>query len=100
MTDPRESEDLDALLRSAGWLRFAEHARIEWGEKIQSLLKRAASDTDDVQALHKLRQVMVAKDAIDTLIAWPKDRLNTLKAKAQNAELASSVPLSRRGEGL
>ena len=97
MTHPNEHEDLDALLKSQGWLRFAQHAESEWIAKLEDKLKMAVSDTDDAQALAKLRQVMVAKDAIQRLLRWPHDRLAQIQQASENRERAEAIPLSRRG---
>lgn len=97
MNQPNEFEDLQALLQSPGWLRFARHAETEWGEKLQDKLTRAVGDTDDAQALAKLRQVMVAKTAIETLLRWPKERLSQLEQASNTREREQTVTLSRRG---
>jgi hypothetical protein len=92
-----ETEDLDALLRSPGWLRFSRHAEVEWHEKFADKVKSAIGDTDDAAALAKLRQVTVAKDSIERLLRWPKDRLSELQRTADAHDKETRVPLSRRG---
>jgi hypothetical protein len=95
MTD--EKEDLEALLRSTGWLRFARHIEQEWGDKFHTHVTAAVGDSDDVIALQKLRQITVAKREIEKAMRWPSDRIAELTRSAESQERAHTVPLSRRG---
>jgi hypothetical protein len=92
-----ELEDLDALLKAPGWLRFCHHAEHEWSGRIEQLMATAVNDTDDKLALDKMRQVIAAKQAIVQLMRWPHDRLAELGRVAENHHKESHVPLSRRG---
>jgi hypothetical protein len=92
-----EKEDLSALLRSTGWLRFARHIEKEWTDKFGAHVAAAVGDSDDAVALQKLRQITVAKREIERAMRWPKDRIAELDRSAANQELEHSQPLSRRG---
>lgn len=92
-----ETEDLDQFIHSQGWLRFCQYAEQEWTERFQRHVRIAVSDRDDVLAMRKLQQVLVAKEAIELLLKWPAERLAEL-ARAEVSRLtAEDVPLSRRG---
>ena len=90
-----EREDLEGLLLHPGYLRFAAYARKHWGDEITALLRTAVNDTNDANALQKMRQIIVAKDAIDRLLAWPEERIAALIAQKQTA--ATSTTMSRGG---
>lgn len=94
---PSEQEDLDALLKAPGWLRFANHAEQEWTQRIEQLMGTAVNDTDDKLALDKMRQVIAAKKAIVQLMRWPHDRLAELGRAADSRAKETAEPLSRRG---
>lgn len=89
-----EVEDLDALVKSPGFRRLAQWAEKEWADKFSHLVTVAVGDIDDVMALQKLRQLTVAKSAVEQLLKWPAERLNALQRGEQtrNPDL-----LSRRG---
>jgi hypothetical protein len=92
-----EYEDLDALLKAPGWLRFAQHAKAMFGDEITRLLRAAVNDRDALIAASKMQQVIAAKDAVETLVQWPKERLAELDRATQTRKLDDTVPLSRRG---
>lgn len=92
-----EKEDLDQFIHTQGWLRLTQYAAKEWGDRFHALIKTAVSDRDDDMALRKLQQVLVAKEAVETLMKWPSERLAELERAEQSRGLADHVPLSRRG---
>jgi hypothetical protein len=92
-----EQEDLDQFVQSAGWLRFCRHAEEEWNDRFQQHVRTAINDADDVAALRKLQQVTVAKDAVERLLKWPKERLQQLDLMTGSFVDPMEQPLSRRG---
>ena len=90
-----EHEDLTNLLKSPGWLRVGEYARVHITEHLTQHIASAANDRDDVMALNKLRQVIAAQKAIEQLLAWPAERIAKLEEATARAQAVPS--LSRRG---
>jgi hypothetical protein len=80
--ESHEREDLDALVKSPGWLRLLERARKEWTEgypaKIKLAIATAQHDRTDVASA--VASVDVASDAINALLSWPSDRVRQLTA--------------------
>lgn len=94
----QEFEDLDALIRSAGWLRFKAYVAAQWGTpehgggaRFQAAVAQA-SNQSDADAIAQLRQVVVAQKQIQGLILEFEGRRDKLKPMDQR-ELA----MSRRG---
>lgn len=92
MTD--EPEDLDALLGHPGWLRLTAYAKKRWSDEVTTLLRGAVNDTNDAAALQKMRQIIVAKDAVEALLKWPEERLAEL---ARKRETERTTTMSRGG---
>lgn len=93
MTD--EQRDLDNLLKHPGWLRAVEQGKRELEDRLSTAINNAANERNDVMALNLLRQVIAARQALETFIAWPASRLKVL----QNAPTHAAAPqLSRRGD--
>lgn len=96
--DSKEREDLDALIASDGWRVFTAYVAGEWGSggrRFEHAVQQCADNPNDADATAKLRQVMVAKREIETLLKWPHERLKAL----QSPELVAASPLDygRRG---
>lgn len=87
-----EREDLEGLLGHPGWLRLAQWAKKEWNDQIVTLTEQAANNTDDTQALVRLRQVLAAKKAVELVMEWPLQRVRGLAAKDVAAQTHSRVP--------
>lgn len=92
-----EHEDLDQLLHSQGWLRFQQFAAKEWGDQLEQQLRQAAAEREDTMAANKIRQILVAKAAVERLVKWPADRLAELDRAEQSRLTGEHIPLSRRG---
>lgn len=90
-----EQDDLENLLKSPGWLRLHAYVKETWGEQITQYVTQATSDSDDIMALNKLRQVVAAKNAVERLLAWPAERLRHLGDETARSQ--APVSLSRRG---
>ena len=90
-----EHEDLTNLLKSPGWLRVGEYARVHITEHLTQHIASAANDRDDVMALNKLRQVIAAQKAVEQLLAWPAERVAKLENVTAREQAVPS--LSRRG---
>jgi hypothetical protein len=92
-----EKEDLDQLIHTNGWLRFAQHLEREWADRFQQLVRTAISDPNDTTALRKLQQVVVAKEAIEASVKWPSQRIAELERAEQARTEANQFTMSRRG---
>lgn len=92
-----EKEDLDQFVRSNGWLRFKQFAEREWQDQFAKHVRVAVNDADDVAALRKLQQVMVARDAVERLLRWPTERLSEIERTERGHVDPNNLPLSRRG---
>lgn len=93
MTD--EQRDLDNLTKHPGWLILVQEGKKDVEGRVQTAMRNAAGEQDDVKALNKLRQCIAAKEAIESLIGWPEMRLRNLRAS--EAATNTTPQLSRRG---
>jgi len=82
-----EQEDLENLLRHPGWLYFKAHAEKQIGDELANHMRNAVNDSNDAAALQKMRQIIVAKDAVERLVKWPEERISKLKADLPAAEM-------------
>lgn len=80
MTDTNEKADLEQLLASAGWLRFLEHARLQWKESLPDRLINAAELADGAI---EVKKVSYAALQINALLSFPKERLAQVSRPAQ-----------------
>ncbi len=81
--DPTEYEDLDALIRSAGWARFKAVVVEQWGQHGSGgvvFTQAVMAAQKQADALPKLQQVCFAQVAIQGLISEFESRLQQLKA--------------------
>ena len=96
MSDPREREDLEALLASPGWLRLLEYARQQWTvgnpQKIKLAIKDATASNQNVA--EAVQRVDAANDEVNAILSWPKQRVQSLLTY-ETANTWSA--LSRRG---
>lgn len=102
--DSNAREDLDALVKSPGWLRFLAHVEQEWGTRTKgggahftSAARHAADQTDDQRALSHLRQICVAQKEIHTVIQWVYDALKGEEKAERELATAGPTDYSRRG---
>lgn len=93
MSDSAELEDLDALVRSAGWARLKDYVVQEWRTRMDAKVRAAVSSPDDLLAMRHLQQVVVAKEAVEQIMGWPEERLNAIR-RTQTHDV---VNFSRRG---
>jgi hypothetical protein len=93
MEKDQEREDLEALLTAPGWLRLVNHATQYWTEDIATKVEQAADDVNDLQALHRLRQLVVARREVMKLLAYPSERVKALRQQ----DTVYPPSLSRRG---
>lgn len=77
----RELEDLTNLVHSPGYLRFCGHVKAELKNLMGEQLEKVANNTDDTIAAGKLRQLIASKKYVETLFAWPQDRIAALEHK-------------------
>ena len=92
-----EAEDLEDLLRHPGWALLMRYVEQEWSTKFEQHVLSAVNDRDDAMALSKLRQITVAKQAVQTLMQWPSERLRHVQATTTARAQEQTTPLSRRG---
>lgn len=97
MSDDREREDLEALTKAPGWLRFKLAQEKHWEAEFANFVRIAVGDSSDAVALMKLRQVIVAKDAVLKALTYPEERLRQLQDAAVTYALQQHGSLSRRG---
>jgi hypothetical protein len=93
MTD--EQRDLENLTKHPGWLLFTEYGKRDVEARVLNATRSAAGEENDIAALNKLRQCIAARDAVESLLQWPENRLQQLAAKA--AATTTTPQLSRRG---
>lgn len=82
-----EKDDLEQLLKSAGWLRYEQHLKDYWQRELSTHIAAAADDREDAFAIQKIRQVIAAQKAVQQALAWPKERL----ARLTRPETATSM---------
>src|SRR5690606_22422063 len=81
--------DLENLIKSPGWLRIRAWAAEEYAAQLLQHTELAANDTNDAAALHKLRQVIAARKAIQTALGWPERELQKYRVPEQTDQFAS-----------
>ena len=100
-----EQEDLDQLLSSAGWQRFAKMVEQQWGgvegsgERFINQMTAVARSTDDVIAMAQMRQIIAAQREIQSVMRWPSLRLEQIKRTAvpADSDATALTEFSRRG---
>ncbi len=80
MTSPTERDDLEQLLKAAGWLRLLEFARVEWRENYPVKIKQAIQQARDAgtDIGEAVSRIDYASDQINRLLSWPKERVARL----------------------
>lgn len=78
-----ELDALETLVKSPGWLLIVDMAQKEIAQHKGQHLAQAVSDTNDTLALQKLRQVVVAQQAIERFVVRPQERIRELRGQAQ-----------------
>ena len=78
-----ELEDWEGLVKAPGFLRLRAFATAEFAQQMDQHLEAAASQTDDLLALQRLRQVIAAKRAVERVMGWPTERIAALRGQAQ-----------------
>jgi hypothetical protein len=89
-----EKDELEAFLKNPVWLRLKQYAEQTWRGELDNHVRSAANDTNDGAAIQKIRQILVAKDAVERLLKWPEERLEKARAAA-----APALAGSRGGYG-
>lgn len=95
MSEARETEirALKDLRACDGWQVFTTNARDQWqGEKFVGRLKVAMRATPNAESV---KEVFAGREAIESLLNWPEQRLKKLEADAA-ADLASMPVVERR----
>ena len=94
-------EDLDELVRSAGWQRFVAHVQQEWGTReagggvrFTMAARQASNINADGEAIAQLRQICVAQREVHNLVAWVED---TLKEAQKSEQQQPALIYPRRG---
>ena len=99
MTDEREQEDLDNLVKSPGWQRVVAQARLEWVTSYPVKIKQAIAQARQAHESSDaaVQAVDAANDAINALVSWPQSRLNALKGFSEAIVRQASDPARRGG---
>jgi len=92
-----ERDDLEGLRSAPGWLRLRAYVDREFNERLAQHIAQAASDSDDIAALNKIRQVTAAHREVNRVLNWPEARLAELTAQTQRQDAVDHPMLSRRG---
>jgi hypothetical protein len=80
-----ELNDWRDLVQSPGWARLSEYVAQEWGLDeasgvlFRQAVRNVADDPNDAGMAAKLRQVLAAQKAVQTLMQVPAHRLAALK---------------------
>ena len=83
------------LRDSEGWRLLTDHVTAEWhGAPFARLVESLADKPDDLEALHKLRQVLAAKKAVERLLQVPDEQIGKL---TRQDEAAKTPMMGRRG---
>ena len=77
------TDALETLITSEGWRILCASARQEWTTRERNGRKAALNDTDDKRALDKLRQITAAQEAVEWVLALPKEEIQRLKRQEQ-----------------
>ena len=101
------TDALESLLASEGWRILCASARQEWTTRERNGRKSALNDTDDKRALDKLRQITAAQEAVEWVLALPKEEISRLKRQevvdststeeGRNQSWPAIAGMSRRG---
>lgn len=73
----QEWEDWQALIHSDGWKRFAAWAERDWASG-EAFKRRALSSLNALGAQETVSQMMAATKAVESVIGYPKARLEAL----------------------
>lgn len=95
MSDDREKEDLDALTKAPGWLRFVNEMRSQWVGRYDDYVTAAVNGNKD--AVTELLKLTAARTAVMAALRYPEERLRQLEDAAKSRTLDLQPPLSRRG---
>lgn len=95
MAEDKEREDLDALLKAPGWLRFVNEMQKQWTGRYDDYVAKAINGERD--ALQELLKLTAARTAVLAAIKYPQERLRQIDDAASARTLEMAIPLSRRG---
>ena len=88
-----ERDDLDMLIRCAGWQRLVARAKQEWGPAPYALALEQASEMPNAAAeFHALKKT---QRAINALLSWPNERIAQVSKQVEQA--AQPADLTRGG---
>lgn len=97
MSDEREREELEELLKTPGWRRLVDYARRTWaGDGYAQKLKLAINDAKaaGTNVAEAVERVDASNEAINAVLSWPAGRVQALERQ----ETRRSLPfLNRRG---
>lgn len=83
-----EKEDYTNLVKSPGWQRLQAWAQRELKAQMEQHIENVANQADDARALAQLRQVIVARNMVDRVLAHPEEHLKRI------AQLEAQAPPS------
>lgn len=96
MSDDKEREDLDALTKAPGWLRYQNEMRRQWEGRFDEYVSAAVLNRN-ADALTELLKLSAARTAVMAAIRYPEERIRQLDEMARQRTLDMHQPLSRRG---
>ena len=74
-----ELTDLQQLVMHPGFLRLQDWHRRTWDAALLAMLTWAGEGVTNEAAGQRLRQLLAGKEAVDRLLAWPRERLARLE---------------------
>lgn len=85
----KELEDLEQLVAEPGWARLEAHVAREWGpeayrRRVGQLLAGLPQGSDPTG---QVLQLEAATREVERLMAWPRERVRTLRARTEGQPL-------------
>ena len=93
MSDDKEREDLDALMKAPGWLRLKNAVEKEWVGRFDDYVTAAVSGQRD--AVQELVKLTAAKSAVLAALQYPQERIRQIDAAVK--ERTATEVMARGG---
>lgn len=85
MSDDKELEDLDALTKAPGWLRYRNALMQEWTGKYDDYVTLALNGKGD--ALNELIRLAAGRTAVLAALSYPETRIRQLQEAGKQRTL-------------
>ena len=89
MSDDKELEDLDALTKAPGWLRFKNAVTQEWTGKYDDYVTMALTGRGD--ALNELIRLASGRKAVLAALSYPETRIRQLQEAGRQRTLETTL---------